>query len=64
MPNPYILLTVATLLVSIGFAIPGPFPDTFFWHIFLVLLVAGYLDQDELVLFVHSPSSLINCPGP
>lgn len=37
MPNPYILLTVGTILTVIGFAIPGSFPGTFF------CLIGGYL---------------------
>jgi len=42
MPKPYILLTVGTILIVIGFAIPGSFPGTFFF----ALLVALWLGQD------------------
>ena len=43
MPNPYILLTVGTILTVIGLSIPGSSPGTLF------CLIDGYLVGSGLV---------------
>jgi hypothetical protein len=48
MPKPFVLIAVGTLLVSIGFAIPGVFPGIIFCVTGLLLLGLGSLLLPEL----------------